>query len=106
MAAGCRALGWLSPAVRHQHLDDRANRVPRGAGPRRRWAHGRPQAIVGYIVSPRDRGRYVGLFGMVFGVASVIGPLLGGIFVGNLSRRWIFYINVPIAIVALAVVAS
>jgi EmrB/QacA subfamily drug resistance transporter len=64
------------------------------------------QAIVGDIVSPRERGRYVGLFGAVFGVSSIIGPLLGGVFVDDLTWRWIFYINVPIGIIALIVVAS
>src|SRR5580692_12434812 len=64
------------------------------------------QAIVADIVSPRERGRYVGLFGAVFGVSSIVGPLLGGVFVDNLSWRWIFYINVPIGIIALIVVAS
>ena len=63
------------------------------------------QAIIGDVVSPRERGKYQGAFGAVFGVSSVAGPLLGGFFVDNLSWRWVFYVNVPIGIVALIVVA-
>ncbi|POM26905.1 Multidrug resistance protein 3 [Actinomadura rubteroloni] len=63
-------------------------------------------AIVGDVVPPRERGRYQGLFGGVFGVASVCGPLLGGWFVDNLSWRWVFYINIPIGLVALVVIAA
>ncbi|RRQ89547.1 MDR family MFS transporter [Streptomyces griseofuscus] len=63
-------------------------------------------AIVGDIVPPRDRGRYQGLFGAVFGATSVLGPLLGGLFTEHLSWRWVFYVNLPIGIVALGVIAA
>ena len=63
-------------------------------------------AIIGDVVSPRERGRYTGYLGAVFAVASVAGPLLGGFFVDNLSWRWVFYVNVPIGIVALIVTSS
>src|SRR5689334_2267764 len=64
------------------------------------------QTIVADVVPARDRSRYQGLFGSVFGVTSVIGPLIGGFFVDNLSWRWVFYVNLPIGAVALAVVAA
>ncbi|GHH64351.1 MFS transporter [Streptosporangium violaceochromogenes] len=63
-----------------------------------------PQIILGDVVEPRERGRYTGFIGAVFGVSTVAGPLLGGFIVDNLSWRWTFWICVPLAVVAFVVV--
>ncbi len=63
------------------------------------------QAIVGDVVAARDRGRYQGLFGAVFGLSSVVGPVIGGLLVDHLSWRWVFYINIPVGAIALGVTA-
>jgi EmrB/QacA subfamily drug resistance transporter len=62
------------------------------------------QAVIGDVVPPRQRGLYQGIFGAVFGLASVAGPLIGGFLVDNASWRWIFYVNLPIGLVALFVI--
>ncbi|MFL6156468.1 MAG: MFS transporter, partial [Marmoricola sp.] len=63
------------------------------------------QAVVGDIVPPRERGKYQGIFGGVFGLASVAGPLIGGVIVESASWRWVFYVNLPIGLAALVVLA-
>lgn len=59
------------------------------------------QAIIGDIISPRERGRYMGYMGAVFGLASIAGPLAGGWIAESFSWRWLFYVNLPIGVVAL-----
>jgi EmrB/QacA subfamily drug resistance transporter len=63
------------------------------------------QTTIGDLVSPRDRGRYQGLFAAVFAGCSVAGPLLGGFITDALSWRWIFYVNLPVGAVALMLIA-
>src|SRR5579863_8463362 len=61
-------------------------------------------AIVGSVVAPRDRGRYLSYFGAVFAVASVVGPLVGGFLVEQATWRWVFYVNLPVGAIALVVI--
>jgi EmrB/QacA subfamily drug resistance transporter len=58
-------------------------------------------AIIGDLFTPRERGRYQGLFGAVFGIASVLGPLIGGFLTDNISWHWVFYVNMPLGAVSI-----
>ena len=63
-------------------------------------------AAIGDVIPPAERGRFQGMFGAIFGLATVVGPLIGGFLVQHLSWRWIFYINLPLGILALSVISA
>lgn len=63
-------------------------------------------ALIGEVVPLRERGRYQGILGAVFGVTTVVGPLLGGYFTDYLTWRWAFWINIPVSVVVIFVAAA
>src|ERR1035437_4956189 len=63
-------------------------------------------AIIGDLYSPQERGKFQGLMGGVFGLATIIGPLVGGWLTDNYSWRWVFYVNIPVGIIAIAILTA
>lgn len=63
-------------------------------------------ATIGDLFTPRERGRYMGLFGAVFGLSFLVGPFVGGWLTDNISWHWVFYVNVPVGLTALAALAT
>src|SRR5690606_29384071 len=63
-------------------------------------------AVTGDLIPPRERGRYQGYFGAVFGLSTVIGPLAGGFISEHWTWRWIFYVNIPVGLLALFIIGS
>ena len=60
-------------------------------------------AVIGDLFTPQERGKYQGLFGAVFGISALIGPALGGFLTDQVSWHWVFFVNLPIGVVALAI---
>jgi drug resistance transporter, EmrB/QacA subfamily len=110
MLCGTAGSGWLDrifisfTGAPHDMLQLIVFRGLQGLGGGTMMANG--MAIIGDLFDPRERGRYQGLMGGVFGLASVIGPAVGGWLTDNLSWRWIFFVNLPIGALALAVLAT
>ncbi|WP_286679947.1 MFS transporter, partial [Methanobacterium sp. 42_16] len=63
-----------------------------------------PFTVIGEIFSPRERAKYMGILGSVFGVADVLGPILGGVITDTWGWRWVFFVNVPIGIMAVTII--
>ena len=97
-------IGSILSGLSHSMIELIACRALQGAGAGGLMVGS--QAITGDVIPPRQRGRYMGYFGAVFGLSSILGPLAGGYLTQHVSWRWIFYINVPIGIAALLIVGA